>query len=272
MGPLIWLVACGTDLSGSTLRHAPAASPPELATEGDSATSGGGLTDSAAGDTGGGDTGRGADTASASGEGCSWNMVGIEGFCIDVVEAGLDTWSPFEVPVGPQVAQALPGEIPQAYISGELAALACEAAGKRLCTSEEWLRACEGPAGWTWPYGDVYDPEACNVDREEHPIVSYWGEDPDRWDSAHMNDPGINQQPDTVDAAGSNPDCVSAEGVYDLHGNLHEWVADPEGSFRGGFYADAALNGEGCSYVTTAHSFAYHDYSTGFRCCANRLR
>ena len=85
----------------------------------------------------------------------------------------------------------------------------------------------------------------------------------------HMNDPGINQQPNTVDRTGSNPGCVSAEGIYDLHGNLHEWIDDPDGTFKGGFYADAELNGPGCTYTTTAHTFGYHDYSTGFRCCAD---
>jgi formylglycine-generating enzyme required for sulfatase activity len=86
-----------------------------------------------------------------------------------------------------------------------------------------------------------------------------------------MNDPGINQQPGTLARSGEFSECVSADGAYDLHGNLHEWVADADGTFRGGFYADAAINGEGCSYTTTAHSRSYHDYSTGFRCCADPL-
>jgi hypothetical protein len=49
-------------------------------------------------------------------------------------------------------------------------------------------------------------------------------------------------------------------------------VADGDGTFRGGFYADAALNGPGCTYRTTAHASSYHDYSTGFRCCADPAR
>lgn len=57
-------------------------------------------------------------------------------------------------------------------------------------------------------------------------------------------------------------------GVFDLHGNLHAWVPDAEGGFRAGFCADAAINGAGCAYVTTAHYRSDQDYSTGFRCCA----
>ena len=28
-------------------------------------------------------------------------------------------------------------------------------------------------------------------------------------------------------------------------------------------------DGAGCLYATTAHAQSYHDYSTGFRCCAD---
>jgi len=79
----------------------------------------------------------------------------------------------------------------------------------------------------------------------------------------------LNQQPGTVAAGGDYEGCQSWWGVSDLHGNLHEWVADAAGTFRGGFFADASINGPGCTYATTAHASGYHDYSTGFRCCAD---
>jgi hypothetical protein len=53
-------------------------------------------------------------------------------------------------------------------------------------------------------------------------------------------------------------------------GNLHEWIADPRGTFKGAFYVDTVINGDGCRYTTTAHNNQYWDYSTGFRCCADR--
>jgi sulfatase modifying factor 1 len=40
-------------------------------------------------------------------------------------------------------------------------------------------------------------------------------------------------------------------------------------AFRGGYYVDTSLNGNGCLYATTAHDTSYWDYSTGFRCCAD---
>ena len=68
--------------------------------------------------------------------------------------------------------------------------------------------------------------------------------------------------------AGARDECVTAEGAFDMMGNLHEWTADPAGTFRGGFYVDTAINGNGCLYATTAHDVSHWDYSTGFRCCA----
>lgn len=191
--------------------------------------------------------------------------------CIDRWEAGIVDHSPYEVPESGR-ATATEGAVPQAYISGDVAEAACEAAGKRLCSTTEWLRACQGPEGWTYPYGDSYDAEACNTSYAgDHPVCDYFGTCDGVWDMDHMNDPGINQQEGTVDPSGANPGCVSAEGAYDLHGNLHEWVSDPDGTFKGGFYADASINGPGCTYTTTAHERSYHDYSTGFRCCADPL-
>jgi sulfatase modifying factor 1 len=189
-------------------------------------------------------------------------------FCIDRFEAHLRGWEPTRVPGDGLVAASEPGVLPQAYISAEVAADACENAGKRLCDSEEWVRACVGSTGTRYPYGDHYQPGACNEGRERHPVIQLFGA-ATNWLSAQMNDPRLNLLDGGLDLAGANERCVSEDGVFDLHGNLHEWVADPAGTFRGGYYVDAVRNGEGCRYRTTAHETDYHDYSTGFRCCAD---
>ena len=68
---------------------------------------------------------------------------------------------------------------------------------------------------------------------------------------------------------GTTPRCASRWGdveVFDMVGNLDEWVDDPEGTFVGGIYARAKK--DGCASTVRSHGFDYSDYSTGFRCCA----
>jgi formylglycine-generating enzyme required for sulfatase activity len=79
----------------------------------------------------------------------------------------------------------------------------------------------------------------------------------------------LQQLPAGLARTGANAGSERADGVMDLMGNLHEWTADPAGTFRGGFFVDTRLNGEGCLYRTTAHDPSHWDYSTGFRCCAD---
>jgi hypothetical protein len=94
--------------------------------------------------------------------------------------------------------------------------------------------------------------------------------DPGVW--ARLNDPGLGQVDGALAKTGEHEECVNGFGVFDMVGNLHEWVAtDPKavhGTFAGGYYLDTTINGDGCNYRTVAHAHDYHDYSTGFRCCA----
>jgi hypothetical protein len=209
--------------------------------------------------------------------GCPPGMARVDSFCIDRFEASLvrvnrdgkpDPWSPYLNPGSERVrAVSVRGAVPQGYISGRRAALACEEAGKRLCTDSEWLRACRGPTKNTYPYGAARVPGACNDARKLHPAIEYFG-GADAWIWSELSNPCLNQLPDSLDPTGENAACRTAEGVYDMMGNLHEWTADPEGTMRGGYYVDTRLNGEGCNYVTTAHASNHWDYSTGFRCCS----
>ncbi len=195
-------------------------------------------------------------------------------FCIDRWEAAVVSnvdgapLTPFAPPPANARAVSAPGVTPQGYTSGIAAGAACESAGKRLCTDTEWLRACQGPDGWSYPYGPARVPGRCNDARPCHPAIQYFGTSAS-WIWSELNHPCLNQLPFGLGETGEYALCVTPEDVYDLMGNLHEWTADPAGTFRGGFYVDTVINGEGCLYKTTAHSTAHHDYSTGFRCCAD---
>jgi sulfatase modifying factor 1 len=198
-----------------------------------------------------------------------------EGSIVEVVPGAAERlWSPY-VPIDGHEASvravSRPGVIPQGYISGKQAEGACHASGKRLCSSGEWQNACRGPEHTQFPYGEARRAGVCNDDiRAIHPVPEagvLLGIAPGHLWSEGMNQAIINQLPDTLLPTGDRAECTNGYGVFDMVGNLHEWVDDADGTFRGGYYMDTSHNGEGCSYATTAHDFTYHDYSTGFRCC-----
>ncbi|HTL11601.1 MAG TPA: SUMF1/EgtB/PvdO family nonheme iron enzyme [Bdellovibrionota bacterium] len=215
-------------------------------------------------------------TESPGDAGCPAGMTSVAGFCMDRFEASLievgkeeHPWSPYHNPGTTRVrAVSLENAVPQGYINGYQAAQACKESGKRLCTSDEWLSACRGKEQRIYPYGFQRRDGLCADSRSVHPAYELFPNDPHPL--SHLQHACINQQPDTVSRTGAHDQCVIPEGAYDLMGNMHEWVADAEGTFRGGFYVDTKINGEGCLYRTVAHSLPYWDYSTGFRCCADR--
>ena len=209
--------------------------------------------------------------------------VGDGGVCVDRYEAatveladgGAATPHAYDHPVdGLTVAAVVAAGIkPQGYISEVQAKAACALAQKRLCTLTEWLAACEGPDGNTYPYGNTYEAGACNEGRATNPVNDCFGAGSNVFTYDNMNSPCCEDQPMTVAAGGAFDKCVSYWGIYDMHGNLHEWISSATGAgngiFKGGFFVDAKINGAGCHYETTAHAQSYHDYSTGFRCCAD---
>lgn len=207
--------------------------------------------------------------------GCPDGMLAVSTFCIDQYEATLirtdtaATWCPYDNPGSVSVrALSVVGTVPQVYISAIQAGDACTNAGKRLCTDAEWLRACQGAAGTVYPYGDTRITGRCNDERDLNPVVQYFGTT-DTWIYSEIGNSCLDQLPQTTEPAGSASDCVTPEGVYDMVGNVDEWTADPNGTFRGGSFVDSVVNGSGCLYATTAHDTSHWDYTTGFRCCAD---
>ncbi len=214
---------------------------------------------------------------------CPPEMASVESrFCIDRWEASLVEalqdgrevgWEPFRAVEAGHALRAVsqPQVYPQGYISGAQAEAACAASGKRLCAPVEWRAACVGPKQQTFGYGPDRIAGRCN-DEGRSPMLRYYPNfmSPLAGVGMHeMNDPRLNQLAGTLAPTGSHEECTNDYGVYDMVGNLHEWTSDPHGTFQGGYYLDTHRNGDGCMYRTVAHDFAYHDYSTGFRCCAD---
>ena len=193
-----------------------------------------------------------------------------EGSLVEITPEGERRFSPFEMIKSRSVrAVSRSNVVPQAYISRNEALAACKASKKRLCAEDEWFTACRGKRPTLFPYGDTHKDGYCN-DAGSPPLAALFA---DQGDAAFgftpMNDPRLNQLPGTVSKTGAHAHCTNSWGLYDMVGNLHEWVDDPTGTFRGGYYLDTHINGDGCAYRTVAHDATYHDYSTGFRCCAD---
>ena len=193
-------------------------------------------------------------------------------------------------------AVSAPSVFPQAYVNRIESEQACVRAGKRLCTLDEWYRACQGPKGFVYPYGNQLEARRCNSSKA-HLLSRKFGNDPRSWSyEKHFNHPSLDQEQGFLARTGEHTGCESAGGAFDLVGNLHEWVSDRVDSslphkvplqedvakkvgprtgnaiFMGGFFSTTAEHGPGCRFVTIGHEAKYHDYSTGFRCCTDALR
>jgi len=163
-------------------------------------------------------------------------------------------------------------KVPQGYLTGPLAALACKNAGKRLCTHDEWKTACRGEADRAFPYGDKYASGKCNIFREAHPAAVLHGNASVGHSDPRLNTVKSNDKP-LLRMTGDTRSCASeweGDAIYDMVGNIDEWIDDPEGTFVGGFYARSKK--DGCDSVVKALPFDYFDYSTGVRCCKDLIR
>lgn len=232
---------------------------------------------------------------------CPDGMAKVGRFCVDrwedilyeASDAGGAPWDPTRRPEAGKVyeARTMADVKPQGYISRVEASRACKQAGKRLCTMKEWLRACEGKRSTAFPYGEHYVPNRCNQGKA-HLLSQKYGIDPSKWTYEAFNDPSLLATPGFLANTGEFDQCVTTEGVFDMVGNLHEWVSDDvdqdffdrfsaedverhpqpwregNGVFMGGFFSTTDQHGPGCKFTTIAHEPTYHDYSVGFRCCA----
>jgi len=149
----------------------------------------------------------------------------VDGFIIDA----------FEYP-------NLKGALPAYGVTYAEAEANCTAAGKRLCTADEWEKACKGPGNTVYSYGDFYDPEFCGEGLEDRGYP-----------------------------AGSRPECRSRWGVFDISGSFREWTmtAPQEKETRRivkGGVRHNPQRGTRCSFFTD-ESTGFKDGSMSFRCC-----
>jgi formylglycine-generating enzyme required for sulfatase activity len=165
----------------------------------------------------------------------------------------------------------VPGALPRVLTSWEQAAARCEEQGKRLCTEAEFTFACEGPTMSPYSYGYRRSAGICNQDRDinspDHSrrLLHY---------DACLEDDRCAAELARVDRrsrAGESTMCISWSGVFDLNGNVDEWVmrtgqkAPYRSGLKGGWWGP--VRGR-CRPTTTFHKEDDYGYEVGFRCCA----
>jgi len=158
------------------------------------------------------------------------------------------------------------GEAPVVMKTWYEAKSACASAGKRLCGDSEWTVACEGSEHLPYPYGYERNSESCNIDKP-HPDVNE--------KALGSPDPKVRDAEAKRlwqgEPSGSRPGCVSPHGVFDMTGNVDEWVVNESGQpyksgLKGGYWGPVR---DRCRPMTTIHSEGFSFYQIGFRCCAD---
>jgi formylglycine-generating enzyme required for sulfatase activity len=143
---------------------------------------------------------------------------------------------------------------PVVCVSRAAAAAYCAFKGKRLPTAAEWTLAAAGAASRRFPWGDAPpDPDrldACGA--ECRPNGMFAG-----------NDGYARTAP-----VGSYPLGATVDGVFDLAGNVAEWVDATTAVVRGGSFTDVDPNGVATSAARTVAD-ALPSADVGFRCASS---
>lgn len=137
--------------------------------------------------------------------------------------------------------------IPKVNVTFYTAERLCADEGKKLCTEEEWEKACKGPSDLKYPYGNVWNATKCDT----------------------QNSDGTNR---SIVPSGTYKKCVSGYGVYDMSGNVMEWT---NSVFSSEDTADKVVKGGSFTKPDWATRCAYRynmlpgssSNEVGFRCC-----
>jgi sulfatase modifying factor 1 len=148
-------------------------------------------------------------------------------------------------------APNIEGSLPMAMQSAQDGLRWCQERGRRLCTEAEWEAACRASG------------EPCHNDQQWRP-----------WDRKTVDQASEIARLWQGAPSGSHPECRTPSGIYDLRGNVEEWVVSKKAgphtkardwpyTLKGGWWAKVTA----CGKTNDAHEPWFRFYETGFRCC-----
>lgn len=157
----------------------------------------------------------------------------VNDFCIDIYEY-------------PNIKNSTP----LSNVSYQEATALCKKQNKRLCSEDEWEKACKGPEFYKFPYGNNWDANACNTEDEQ-------GNDR------------------TLSLSGKWARCRSGYGGMDMSGNLREWTDTRYSTtlkdmvVKGGSYTKP----DWATRCAVRYNMGQNtkDNETGFRCCSRTI-